>query len=309
MLQPWPPPKGSSVGSLISAGCLQVKGIPFLVFDAGGVLEMFDPKEFSDNVVFEPTLAALKRKLSSVVGPNASFISCAFLSTEIRCILAECLRQSCTLLCFGKTFRRLCGACSQACLAYYSAHTMWCCTGSAWAHQDSPAGRAHHNGASAVAALARRLCRKPTSAHPGRVTDFLQQPKGLSLLASYLRMLRIVPEAVGVLRSKQQGVSSYLTLLQDDTELDDQVRLLSGPEGSIRVVQLQPNQLSLKLWEPLCADNPNPGGPPLLLMPPEYEWLDAENGPRELAEIMYIGQRVSLTGFLPVEVQYSIPLI
>lgn len=71
------------------------------------------------------------------------------------------------------------------------------------------------------------------------------------------------------------------------------MRLLSGPEGSIRVVQLQPNQLSLKLWEPLCADNPNPGGPPLLLMPPEYEWLDPENGPRELAEIMYIGQRVS----------------
>ena len=82
---------------------------------------------------------------------------------------------------------------------------------------------------------------------------------------------------------------------QDDTELDDQVRLLSGPEGSIRVVQMQPNQLSLKLWEPLCADNPNPGGPPLLLMPPEYDWLDPENGPRELAEIMYIGQRVSMS--------------
>lgn len=45
----------------------QVKGIPFLVFDAGGVLEMFDPKEFEDNVVFEPTLAALKRKLAHVV--------------------------------------------------------------------------------------------------------------------------------------------------------------------------------------------------------------------------------------------------
>jgi hypothetical protein len=67
---------------------------------------------------------------------------------------------------------------------------------------------------------------------------------------------------------------------------------MEGPEGSIRVVQLQKNQLSLKLWEPLCADNPNPVGPPLLLMPPEYEWLDPENGPRELAEIMYIGQRV-----------------
>ena len=52
---------------MTSVCTLQVKGIPFLAFDAGGVLEMFDPKEFSDNVVFEPTLAALKRKLSSVV--------------------------------------------------------------------------------------------------------------------------------------------------------------------------------------------------------------------------------------------------
>jgi len=50
-----------------SSGLVQVKGIPFLVFDAGGVLEMFDSKEFSDNVVFEPTLAALKRKLAHVV--------------------------------------------------------------------------------------------------------------------------------------------------------------------------------------------------------------------------------------------------
>ena len=67
---------------------------------------------------------------------------------------------------------------------------------------------------------------------------------------------------------------------------------MSGPEGSIRVVQLQKGQLSLKLWEPLCENNPNPAGPPLLLLPPEFEWLDPENGPRELAELMYIGQRV-----------------
>ena len=104
--------------------------------------------------------------------------------------------------------------------------------------------------------------------------------------------------AWGVLRER-------VASMQDDTELDDQVRLLSGPEGSIRVVQLQPGQLSLKLWEPLCADNPNPGGPPLLLMPPEYDWLDPENGPRELAEIMYIGQRVSMS---PVSLQWATSL-
>ena len=45
---------------------MQVKGIPFLAFDAGGVLEMFDGKVHRDNVVLEPTLAALTSKLSEV---------------------------------------------------------------------------------------------------------------------------------------------------------------------------------------------------------------------------------------------------
>ena len=45
---------------------LQVKGIPFLAFDAGGVLEMFNGKVHKDNVVLEPTLAALTEKLNAV---------------------------------------------------------------------------------------------------------------------------------------------------------------------------------------------------------------------------------------------------
>jgi len=49
---------------------LQVKGIPFLAFDAGGVLEMFSGKIHQDNVVLEPTLAALTDKLTQ---------ACAFL--------------------------------------------------------------------------------------------------------------------------------------------------------------------------------------------------------------------------------------
>ena len=64
---------------------------------------------------------------------------------------------------------------------------------------------------------------------------------------------------------------------QDDTELDDQVRLLSGPEGSIRVVQMQPNQLSLKLWEPLCADQPQSWGAPAAAHAPRVRLA----GPRE----------------------------
>lgn len=44
---------------------MQVKGIPFLVFDVGGVLEMFDPSQNREAVVWEPTLDALYAKLQS----------------------------------------------------------------------------------------------------------------------------------------------------------------------------------------------------------------------------------------------------
>ena len=45
---------------------LQVMGIPFVAFDAGGVLEMFSGKLHPDNVVLEPTLEALSVKLNKV---------------------------------------------------------------------------------------------------------------------------------------------------------------------------------------------------------------------------------------------------
>ena len=50
---------------------MQVKGIPFLVFDAGGVLEMFDGKVFKDNVMMNPTLDALKDKLNYVIAQGS----------------------------------------------------------------------------------------------------------------------------------------------------------------------------------------------------------------------------------------------
>lgn len=45
---------------------MQVKGIPFVVFDVGGTLEMFDGKSHRNNVVQDPTLEALTSKLSQV---------------------------------------------------------------------------------------------------------------------------------------------------------------------------------------------------------------------------------------------------
>ena len=48
---------------------VQVMGIPFVAFDAGGVLEMFSGKLHPDNVVLEPTLEALSLKLNKVCMP------------------------------------------------------------------------------------------------------------------------------------------------------------------------------------------------------------------------------------------------
>ena len=45
---------------------LQVKGIPFLAFDAGGVLELFSGKIYKSNVIFDPTIEALTEKLNEV---------------------------------------------------------------------------------------------------------------------------------------------------------------------------------------------------------------------------------------------------
>ncbi len=43
----------------------QVKGIPFLVFDVGGVLEMFDQATNQAAVIADPSIKALHGKLKS----------------------------------------------------------------------------------------------------------------------------------------------------------------------------------------------------------------------------------------------------
>ena len=46
---------------------MQIKAIPFVVFDAGGVLELFDHESFSDNVIKHATADALAKKLDDVL--------------------------------------------------------------------------------------------------------------------------------------------------------------------------------------------------------------------------------------------------
>ena len=46
---------------------MQIKAIPFIVFDAGGVLELFSHESFSDNVIKHATSEALASKLDDVL--------------------------------------------------------------------------------------------------------------------------------------------------------------------------------------------------------------------------------------------------
>lgn len=50
---------------------LQVKAIPFLIFDAGGVLELFDHEEFKEIVVKYATADALASKIDEVLTSGA----------------------------------------------------------------------------------------------------------------------------------------------------------------------------------------------------------------------------------------------
>lgn len=56
---------------------MQVKGIPFLVFDVGGVLEMFDQNINPEAVVWEPTIDALYAKLHSELPDLNSCCACS----------------------------------------------------------------------------------------------------------------------------------------------------------------------------------------------------------------------------------------
>ena len=57
--------------SLNPASCrAQVKGIPFIMFDVGGVVEMVDYKMHGDVVVAEPSMPALRDKLTGAGRPR-----------------------------------------------------------------------------------------------------------------------------------------------------------------------------------------------------------------------------------------------
>ena len=56
-----------------------MKGIPFIVFDVGGVLEMFDYKLHRENVVLDPTIDALTARVKGRQHLLASIAVCALL--------------------------------------------------------------------------------------------------------------------------------------------------------------------------------------------------------------------------------------
>jgi len=68
----------SSHALLARVSGLQVKAIPFLMFDAGGSLELFDHEEFDNIVVKQATAESLAAKMDSVLkGGNLTTIQLA----------------------------------------------------------------------------------------------------------------------------------------------------------------------------------------------------------------------------------------
>jgi hypothetical protein len=74
------------------------------------------------------------------------------------------------------------------------------------------------------------------------------------------------------------------------------VASLTDEDLELTIIPVSYRMSSLALWEPICSAAQDAGvtpvGPPLLLLPVEYEWSEPETGPRELAELMYIGMKV-----------------
>ena len=62
-------PSAALVRSRLRLRRAQVKGIPFLAFDAGGVLELFDHHQYPDNIVWDPTAEGLSQRIAEARGP------------------------------------------------------------------------------------------------------------------------------------------------------------------------------------------------------------------------------------------------
>lgn len=80
---------------------------------------------------------------------------------------------------------------------------------------------------------------------------------------------------------------------QEDRQLLASLQTGEGGAADLHVVQLLAHQHALELWEPLCKDK-QPSKAPLLLLPPEFEFLDAQSGPHELQNLAKIGAQVLL---------------
>lgn len=81
--------------------------------------------------------------------------------------------------------------------------------------------------------------------------------------------------------------------VQEDKKLLAQVEKPPPPAADqLNIVHLNASHNALELWEPVCKDHPAADNRPLLLIPPEYEFLDPKTGPTELWKIGTIAQQV-----------------
>ncbi|KAK9805857.1 hypothetical protein WJX73_008965 [Symbiochloris irregularis] len=165
-----------------------VKGIPFLVFDVGGTLEMFNGKAHPQNVVLEPSLEALTAKLSEVLHQG-----------KIRSV---------------------------------------------------------------------------------KLNDAVTNGRQLWL------------------QWHADFAKKFQSLVAEDEQLLAQVAKPPAEAAQLNIIRLNGSHNALELWEPLCKDHPATDNRPLLLLPPEYEFLDPKKGPTELWKIATIAAQRNNVGAL-----------
>ena len=82
-------------------------------------------------------------------------------------------------------------------------------------------------------------------------------------------------------------------MLQEDSSLASVLQKANKDATQLHIVRLDARHNALELWEPICAGlEPRPTGP-ILLLPPEYDFLEPNFGPQELYGIAKIGAQVT----------------
>ena len=88
------------------------------------------------------------------------------------------------------------------------------------------------------------------------------------------------------------AVATNVHGVQEDEKLMAKTDILPAGGDLLNIVRLNGSHTALDLWEPLCRDHSALDVRPLLLLPSEYDFADASNGPTDLWKIATVAAQV-----------------